>query len=179
MLTCSDGSFGRSRRLRFLDPDNAERRPLSGRPFPTGPISTWSGPRMPSPLSADPESRLSQLGDHVVFDEAQHLPDLFRVLRSAIDRARSRHGRFVLLGSAAPSLVRGISESLAGRAAFLDLPPFRWDEVLHRKMEGLPASVVSRGIPRRVSQTRRPGEAGLAGVVYTRADRARPSRDRN
>jgi predicted AAA+ superfamily ATPase len=61
------------------------------------------------PLSADPESRLSQLGDRIIFDEAQHLPDLFRVLRSVIDRNRSHNGRFVLLGSAAPALVRDIS----------------------------------------------------------------------
>ena len=33
-----------------------------------------------APLAADPEARLAQLGDHVVFDEAQRLPDLFPVL---------------------------------------------------------------------------------------------------
>lgn len=35
----------------------------------------------------------------------------------------------MLLGSASPTLVSRISESLAGRTAFLDLPPFRWNEV--------------------------------------------------
>lgn len=82
-----------------------------------------------APLLADPEARLAQLGDRVIFDEAQRVPALFDVLRGAIDRRRSVRGRFVLLGSASPSLVQGISESLAGRTAFLDLPPFRWDEV--------------------------------------------------
>jgi uncharacterized protein len=82
-----------------------------------------------APLLADPEARLEQLGDRVIFDEAQRTPHLFAVLRSVIDHRRSRRGRFVLLGSASPQLVRGISESLAGRTAFLDLPPFRWDEV--------------------------------------------------
>jgi len=47
---------------------------------------------------------------------------LFPILRGVVDRARKKSGRFVLLGSASPSLVRGISESLAGRSAFLDLP---------------------------------------------------------
>lgn len=65
----------------------------------------------------------------MIFDGAQSVPALFSVLRGAIDRRRSRHGRFLLLGSASPRLVRGISESLAGRTGFLDLPPFRWDEV--------------------------------------------------
>jgi hypothetical protein len=89
-----------------------------------------------TPLAADPEARLAQLGDRVVLDEAQRLPEIFPVLRGLIDRHRSRKGRFVLLGSASPSLVRGISESLAGRTAFLDLPPFRWDEVRGRRPRG-------------------------------------------
>jgi uncharacterized protein len=82
-----------------------------------------------APLVADPQARLDQLGDHVIFDEAQQLPSLFPVLRGLIDQRRERNGRFVLLGSASPTLVRGISESLAGRTAFLDLPPFRLAEV--------------------------------------------------
>jgi hypothetical protein len=86
-----------------------------------------------TPLAADPEARLHQLGEHVIFDEAQRVPELFPVLRSVIDARRSRRGRFVLLGSASPSLIRDISESLAGRAAFLDLAPLRWDEVAQRR----------------------------------------------
>lgn len=86
-----------------------------------------------APLAADPEARLGQLRGRVIFDEAQRLPELFPVLRGVVDRERSRRGRFVLLGSASPALVRQISESLAGRGAFLDLPPFRWDEVGARR----------------------------------------------
>lgn len=67
-----------------------------------------------APLAADPEARLNQLGDRVIFDEAQRVPEVFPVLRGVIDRRRSRNGRFTLLGSASPSLVRQISESLAG-----------------------------------------------------------------
>ncbi|MBI3450161.1 MAG: ATP-binding protein [Acidobacteria bacterium] len=89
-------------------------------------------PRDVAALAADPEARLAQLGDRIIFDEAQRLPEIFQILRGAIDRRRRRNGRFVLLGSASPSLVRGISESLAGRIAFLDLPPFRLDEVSRR-----------------------------------------------
>lgn len=90
-------------------------------------------PRDVAALAADPEGRLAQLGDHVVLDEAQHLPQLFPVLRGVVDRARSRRGRYVLLGSASPTLVVGLSESLAGRTGFLDLPPFRWDELTGRR----------------------------------------------
>lgn len=98
-----------------------------------------------APLAADPEARLAQLGDRVILDEAQRVPELFPVLRGLIDRQRGGKGRFVLLGSASPSLVRGISETLAGRTAFLDLPPFRWDEVRRRRTKGGFAALWFRG----------------------------------
>lgn len=59
-----------------------------------------------------------------VFDEAQHWPELFARLRGEIDKDRKKNGRFLLLGSVAPSLMRGIGESLAGRMAVVDLSPF-------------------------------------------------------
>jgi len=100
------------------------------------------------PLAADPEARLNQLGDRVIFDEAQRVPEVFPILRGVIDRRRSRNGRFVLLGSASPSLVRQISESLAGRTAFLDLSPFRWSEVkTHRQTGGLATLWFHGGFP--------------------------------
>lgn len=100
------------------------------------------------PLAADPEARLNQLGDKVVFDEAQRVPELFPILRGVIDSRRSQRGRFVLLGSASPSLVRQISESLAGRTAFLDLSPFRWSEVKsHRQTGGLATLWFRGGFP--------------------------------
>ncbi len=87
-------------------------------------------------LVADPEARLEQLGDRIILDEAQRAPELYPVLRNLIDRQRKKRGRFLLLGSASPSLAQGILETLAGRTAFLDLPPFRWDEVRGRSTKG-------------------------------------------
>ncbi len=101
-----------------------------------------------APFRADPEARLAQLGDRLILDEAQRVPELFAVLRSVIDAGRNSHGRFVLLGSAAPTLVRGISESLAGRTAFLDLPPFRWDEVDGTRKTRLTDLWLRGGFPR-------------------------------
>lgn len=98
-----------------------------------------------APLAADPEARLNQLGDGVIFDEAQRVPEVFPILRGVIDRRRSRNGRFVLLGSASPSLVRQISESLAGRTAFMDLSPFRWSEVKAQRQKGRLAALWFRG----------------------------------
>jgi hypothetical protein len=64
----------------------------------------------------------------VILDEVQRLPDLFPVLRGLIDRDR-RPGRFILLGSASPELIRDTSESLAGRVAYFELAPFLHGEI--------------------------------------------------
>lgn len=66
----------------------------------------------------------------VVLDEVQTLPDLFRALRPEID-ANRRAGRFLLLGSASGPLLRQSSESLAGRASYVELTPFLASEVTH------------------------------------------------
>ncbi|MFN0174065.1 MAG: ATP-binding protein [Saprospiraceae bacterium] len=59
----------------------------------------------------------------VVIDEIQRLPTLYSQLRSLIDERRDP-ARFILLGSASPSIIKGVSESLAGRVFFSELMPF-------------------------------------------------------
>lgn len=64
---------------------------------------------------------LGSLQQHcIVIDEIQLKPELFSQLRPLIDAHRIP-GRFILLGSASPSLVKGVSESLAGRIAYMEL----------------------------------------------------------
>lgn len=58
----------------------------------------------------------------VTLDEVQRAPDVLLAVKRAIDRNR-RPGRFLLTGSANLLLMRGVSESLAGRAAYLTLWP--------------------------------------------------------
>lgn len=82
------------------------------------------------PLEADIEGRLRAIGNHVIIDEAQRLPELFPVLRAMVDEDRNTKGRWVLLGSASFDLIRGISESLAGRIAFVELSGLQLDEIL-------------------------------------------------
>ena len=64
----------------------------------------------------------------VVLDEIQNLPQLFSVLRSMIDKNRVP-GRYIILGSASPELIRNSSESLAGRIAYVELTTFNLTEV--------------------------------------------------
>jgi hypothetical protein len=84
-------------------------------------------------FSGDIEYALRQLAGPLIIDEAQTLPALFPVLRALIDEARRTNGRFILLGSVSPELVRGISETLAGRVGILELTPFAFGEVAGRR----------------------------------------------
>ncbi len=79
--------------------------------------------RLSAPLSV-----LQALSGLVIIDEVQRRPDLFELLRVLADRPRNV-ARFLLLGSASPQLVKGVSESLAGRLGSIDLSGFDLTEV--------------------------------------------------
>lgn len=64
----------------------------------------------------------------VILDEVQVMPQLFALLRPLIDEDR-RPGRFILLGSVSPELIKGTSESLAGRIAYEELSPLQLIEL--------------------------------------------------
>jgi len=70
-----------------------------------------------------PELTLSELEGTVIIDEVQRMPQLFEALRPLCDRVENP-ARFLLLGSASPSIVKGVSESLAGRALFIHVSGF-------------------------------------------------------
>jgi uncharacterized protein len=97
---------------------------------------------------ADPTTTLGPLRGLVVIDEIQRRPELFPVLRVLADRDR-RPVRFLLLGSASPSLLKQSSESLAGRIAYVELLGFglsdvggRWERLWMRG--GYPRAYLAR-----------------------------------
>jgi predicted AAA+ superfamily ATPase len=79
--------------------------------------------RLRNPLMA-----LRRLRGLIVIDEVQRMPELLPVLRVLLDR-RPLPARVLLLGSASPGLIKGSSESLAGRVEFIDMQGFTVDEV--------------------------------------------------
>lgn len=79
-------------------------------------------------LAVAPERTLASLRGLVVLDEAQTMPELLPTLRVLADRP-DMPAKFLLLGSASPDLIRGASESLAGRVAFVYLSGFDVTEV--------------------------------------------------
>lgn len=98
-------------------------------------------------FEGDPELVLRRLKGPLILDEAQLMPALFPVLRALIDEKRTERGRFYLLGSVTPELVKGISESLAGRVGILELTPFLYDEVRSAAASPLDLLWVRGGYP--------------------------------
>ena len=94
----------------------------------------------------DIEFVLSRFDTPLIIDEAQILPQLFPVLRSMIDLDRKHNGRYYLLGSVNPVLVKHISESLAGRIGIVELTPFLFSEIADLEID-LPAYWLKGGFP--------------------------------
>ena len=84
---------------------------------------------------ADPAFVLRPLTGLVILDEIQMRPDLFPLLRVLADRPDTP-ARFLILGSAAPELIKHTAETLAGRVAFQELDGFGLDELATIKSGG-------------------------------------------
>lgn len=97
----------------------------------------------------EPMTALRDLTGLVVIDEIQRRPELFPVLRVLADRT-PLPARFLILGSASPSLLRQSSESLAGRMETITISGFSVAEVgteqsdQHWLRGGLPLSFLAK-----------------------------------
>lgn len=95
-----------------------------------------------------PKTALQDLRGIVVIDEVQNKPDLFPILRVLCDRT-PLPARFLILGSASPTLLRQSSESLAGRISIIPMSGFKLEEVgvnmqnLHWERGGFPLSFLA------------------------------------
>lgn len=77
----------------------------------------------------EPATFLSRHAPPAIIDEVQYAPSLFRHLKVAVDENRTRHGQFLLTGSQKFSLMKNVSESLAGRADVVELETLSYSEI--------------------------------------------------
>lgn len=77
--------------------------------------------------ATDPQGFLESLGDKVILDEVQHVPELLSEIQVRVDEDRKR--RYILTGSSNFSLLRNVTQSLAGRTALFTLLPFSFKEM--------------------------------------------------
>jgi len=105
-------------------PRRAGKTTLLKKAFPKAEYVLLEDPDVTARVRADPRGFLDELQLPVIFDEIQNTPELLNYVRTRIDATPRRMGRWVLTGSCDIGLMRGITESMAGRAAVLGLLPF-------------------------------------------------------
>ncbi len=96
--------------------------------FPERPYLSLEDPDIREFASTDPRGFLSTYPVGCIFDEIQRVPDLFSYIQTRVDDIGDQ-GLYILTGSFNLGLMQGISQSLAGRVALLNLLPFSFAEL--------------------------------------------------
>jgi hypothetical protein len=99
-----------------------------------------------------PADFLARFPPPIIIDEVQYAPAIFRHIKARVDERRHAMGQFVLTGSQRFVLMQAVSESLAGRAAIVELETLGWDEVILAgaslgKIDDLASIMVRGGFP--------------------------------
>jgi predicted AAA+ superfamily ATPase len=109
--------------LVLTGPRRAGKTCLLRRLFPRADYVLLEDPDVVARLRADPRGFLDGLKPPVILDEIQNVPELFAFVRARIDRRPRTMGQWLITGSQEAGLMRGVSESMAGRAAVFQLYP--------------------------------------------------------
>ncbi len=113
--------------------------------FPSYSYVTLDLPSEAEQAERDPQSFLARHPPPVIVDEIQYAPGLLRHLKAIVDANRKSNGRFVITGSQKFALMKGVSESLAGRAAILELEGLSLRELESAGMKMAPEAAAVRG----------------------------------
>jgi predicted AAA+ superfamily ATPase len=97
--------------------------------FPDHAFVSLDLPTEAAQAEQEPNNFLSRHPSPVIIDEVQYAPGLFRHLKVAVDASRTRNGQFLLTGSQKFTLMKSISESLAGRADIMELETLSLAEI--------------------------------------------------
>jgi predicted AAA+ superfamily ATPase len=113
---------------------------------------------------SDPDGLIAGADELTVIDEVQRAPDLLRAVKLSVDRD-PRPGRFLLTGSANLLRMRTVSESLAGRAGYLELLPLSWSEITEAPRPGTIDQAFSAGSAGEFLRTLPPAPPGAAAAA--------------
>jgi uncharacterized protein len=105
-------------------PRRSGKTHLLKRLFPKASYYLLEDPDLIARFRNDPQGFLDGLKPPVILDEIQNVPEVFNYVRTRIDREPRKAGLWFLTGSQESSLMRNVTESMAGRAAILQLLPF-------------------------------------------------------
>jgi predicted AAA+ superfamily ATPase len=132
-------------------PRRAGKTTLLRHAFPKASYHLLQDPDAVARFRADPQGFLDDVRLPAILDEIQNVPEILPFIRARIDRNPSATGTWLLTGSQEAPLMKGVTESMAGRAAVLQLLPFSATETPR-------VSVLRGGFPEAVG---RPSSAGL------------------
>jgi predicted AAA+ superfamily ATPase len=114
--------------LVLTGPRRSGKTTLLRKLFPASQYVLLEDPDVQVRVRSDPRAFLEGLRPPVLFDEIQNTPELLDYVRTLIDLHPRRMGKWLFTGSQEAPLMRGVSESMAGRAAVLQLLPFSLGE---------------------------------------------------
>lgn len=108
---------------------------------------TFDDPVIRAQALSDPALFLADHSEPVILDEIQYVPQLLPHVKMHVDKNRNIRGQFILTGSQVFPLMQGVSESLAGRVAILELLPMTYRELpkVERSEEDTAFSDMIRG----------------------------------
>jgi len=109
--------------LILTGPRRAGKTTLLRHEFPKASYQLMEDPDVVARVRSDPRGFLDGLRPPVILDEVQNVPEIFNYVRTRIDGTPRRRGQWILTGSQEASLMKGVTESMAGRAAVLHLLP--------------------------------------------------------
>jgi len=114
--------------LALTGPRQSGKTTLARMVFSAHPYVSLENPAQRDFAQTDPQGFLNKFPDGAIIDEAQRCPELFSWLQGIVDD-QQRPGQFILTGSQQFGLLSGITQSLAGRVALLNLLPFSAGEL--------------------------------------------------
>lgn len=114
--------------LLVTGPRRAGKTTLLKKLFPKASYYLLEDPDLIARIKADPRSFIEEIKPSCVFDEVQNVPELFNYIRTLIDRHSNRCGQWYFTGSQDAPLMKGVSESMAGRVAVFHLLPLSYAE---------------------------------------------------
>jgi predicted AAA+ superfamily ATPase len=114
--------------IAVIGPRQAGKTTLVKTTFPNKPYNSLENPDTRNFAIEDPRGFLASMPNGAILDEVQRVPHLFSYLQEILDNS-SEKGQFILTGSNNFLLQETISQSLAGRVAYLNLLPFTANEL--------------------------------------------------
>ena len=115
-------------------PRQSGKSTLAKMTFPNKQYLSFDDKTLREIASSNPKDFLLAFPDGAIIDEAQKVPEIFDAVKYYVDSEKSEPGKYILTGSSQFKLKENMSDSLAGRVAFLKLLPFTIEELKSNKI---------------------------------------------